>query len=75
MIQGVCKMVGQRGGNLRACWEEARTLCSEVDLVAGIQQARCAMFLDFVVMWLAGYPRSAVFLELEEAGAGKGLQG
>ena len=66
--QGSYKMAGHRGGNLCVCWEQVRGLCADDDLVQGIPQTHYGRFLDFAVMWICGYPRSVVFLELEAAG-------
>ena len=65
-------MIGHRGGNLCVCWEQVRGLCAEDDLAEGIPQERYGRFLDFLVMRVAGYPRSVVFLELEATGVGVG---
>ena len=70
--QGTYKMVGHRGGNLCVCWEQVRGLCADDDLAQGTPQGRYGRFLDFAVMWISGYPRSVVFLELEAAGVGAG---
>ena len=70
LLKGTYKMRGQRGGNLCVCWEKVSVLCAEEDFAAGAPQDHYGMFLDFVAMWLAGYPRSPVVLELEGAGAG-----
>ena len=66
--QGRYQMIGHRGGNLCVCWEQVRGLCADDDLAQGIPQEHYGRFLDFVVMWISGYPRSVVFLELEAAG-------
>lgn len=60
--------IGPKGSHECVCWDTSASLSCDTDLAAGLRQEHFPCFLDFLGMWLIGFPRRVAFAEMRATG-------